>query len=172
MTWQAFRAFGPVAARFDHHSPPPRVQERKILYAAGSPLTCLAEAFQDTRNIDAQHNEPWLVGFATTQELHLLDLTGLWPTRAGASMAINSGQRARARRWSQAIYEAYPAVQGLWFPSSMQSNQPAVALYERAEASLPAAPFFHRALADPLLLTILENAATVLGYTLTPRAIP
>ena len=50
-------------------------------------------------------------------------------------------------------------------------SQPAVALYERAEASLPAAPFFHRALADPLLLTILENAAAVLGYTLSPRAI-
>ena len=87
-------------------------------------------------------------------------------------MAINSGQRDRARRWSQAIYQAYPDAQGLWYAFSMHSNRPAVALYERAETSIPATPFFHRALADPLLLMALQNAANVLGYTLSPRTIP
>jgi len=32
-------------------------------------------------------------------------------------MALASGQRARARRWSQAIYEAFPQVDGLLYGS-------------------------------------------------------
>jgi hypothetical protein len=143
--WHTFRDFGPLGSRFDHHLPPPRAQERAILYSATSILTCLAELFQDTRAIDVLHQEPWLVGFATLRPVRLLDLTGRWPTRAGASMALNSGPRARARRWSMAIYAAYPQAEGLWYPSSMHANQPSVALYERARDALPSAPFFHRA---------------------------
>ena len=48
----------------------------------------------------------------------------------------------------------------------MHANQPAVALYERAHRALNRQPFFHRALADPALLTPLRNAAAVLGYGL------
>ena len=81
-------------------------------------------------------------------------------------MAINSGLRSRARRWSRAIYAAYPAAQGLYYESSMDGNAPAVALVERAEAALPAHPLFHRALADPLFLPALAGAADELGYTL------
>jgi hypothetical protein len=98
--------------------------------------------------------------------LVLLDLTGTWPTAAGASMAINSGPRPRARRWSQAIYAAYPSVEGLLYCSSMHANQPAAALFERAQSAIPPAPAFHRALADPGLLLRLDAAATLLGYQL------
>jgi len=31
VAWNAFRHSGPTAARFDHHEPPPRTQERGIL---------------------------------------------------------------------------------------------------------------------------------------------
>lgn len=165
--WSDLRRFGPVAqARFDHHLPPPRLQERGILYAAASGLTALAEVFQRRRMIDVTSGWPWLVGFAVAEPLTLLDLTGLWPTAAGASMALSSGPRPRARRWSQAIYAAFPEVQGLWYPSSMAGNAPAVALYERAEAALPQQPFFHRPLDDPALRDPLRHAARRLGYAM------
>jgi hypothetical protein len=165
--WNTFRAYGPTDARFDHHLPPPRLQARRILYAAENIKACLAEVFQRPRHIDAVFEEPCLVGFALATPLRLLSLTGVWPTRAGASMAINSGPRSRARRWSQAIYEAYPDVQGLYYASSMYRNTPSVALYERAEGAMPARPFFHRTPADPLLLPALIDAADDLGYTLS-----
>lgn len=163
--WHTFRFFGPVEqSRFDHHLPPPRVQERGMLYAATSVLTCVAEVFQRQRTIDPSQGRPWLVGFALAAPVALLDLGGLWPTAAGASMAIASGQRARARRWSQAVYEAFPDVQGLWYPSSMAGNAPAVALYERASPAVPARPLFHRPLADPSLRQALARVARRLNY--------
>ena len=81
-------------------------------------------------------------------------------------MAIHSGLRARARRWSQAIYAAYPEVDGLCYCSSMHANQPCVALYERSRRALPARPVFHRMLADPAVRTLLRNACHTLGYLL------
>lgn len=161
-----FRTFGPTNSRFDHHDPPPRVQSKGILYAADDPTTCLAEAFQATRVVDRHAGDPWLVGFETTADLDLLDLTGVWPTRAGASMAINSGPRPRARRWSQAIYAAYPTIEGIWYASSMHANRPSVALYERARPAVPKTPSFHRALADPAILGRLDAAALRIGYRL------
>jgi hypothetical protein len=166
--WNGWRAYGPVpGGRFDHHEPPPRPQPRAILYAAADGVTGLAEVFQAARVIDATTHQPWLVGFSLGEELTLLDLTGTWPTAAGASMAISAGPRPRAQRWSRAIYEAYPGVQGLWYPSSMHANRPAAALYERARPAVAATPFFHRALADPLLADLLAWAAEALGYGLT-----
>jgi hypothetical protein len=163
-TWNAFRHFGPVGARFDHHLPPPRVQARGILYAAVQATTCLAEVFQAQRLLDRTLDEPWLVGLVARQPLRLLDLTGAWPTRAGASMAIGTGFHARARRWSQAIYAAYPDIDGLWYSSSMHANRPAVALYERAAPRLEGEPLYHRALADPLLAGKLAYAAALFGW--------
>jgi hypothetical protein len=166
--WNAFREFGPIrSARFDHHPLPPRVQDRRILYGATEIQTCLAEVFQEGRHVDRAFREPWLVGFEVTRDLRLLDLSGVWPTRAGASMNINSGPRDRARAWSACIHEAYPAAEGLWYASSMHANRPAVALYERAQDALPGRPTAHRALADPILLVPLQRAAADLGYALT-----
>ncbi len=81
-------------------------------------------------------------------------------------MALNTGPRTRARRWSQAIYDAYPQVAGIYYPSSMHGNRPAVALYERALGAIPAQPSFHRPLADPALLGPLKRIAQDLGYGL------
>jgi hypothetical protein len=55
---------------------------------------------------------------------------------------------------------------GLLYASSMHANRPALALYERAQTALPAAPVFHRALSDPALVPRLNAAATALGYRL------
>lgn len=152
------------SGRFDHHSF--EKPGRSILYAAENGQTCLAEVFQGGRTIDPVEKEPWLVGFEMTSTLSLLDLTGLWPTRAGASMAISTGPRDRARRWSQTIYEAYPEIQGLYYPSSMYGNRPALALYERTVTAMPPFPSFHRSLSDPALLNVLRRVAGDTGYDL------
>jgi len=125
--WDLFRDFGPTSARFDHQLPDPEgqpaIQDRAIHYAARDGLTPLAEVFQDTRVIDRQAHQPWLAAYALAAELTLLDLTGVYPTRAGASMLISSGSRPRARAWSRAFYAAYPEIQGLYYGSSIPRNR-------------------------------------------------
>ncbi len=135
-------------------------------YAAKEIATCLAEFFQDTRTISRDADEVSVVGFSLEDDLELLDLTRLWPTRAGASMAINSGPRYRCRPWSRAIYDAYPQVQGLYYGSSMHANRPAVVLYERAFPAMPSQPLFNRPLNDPALWRDLDRVARQLGYRL------
>jgi hypothetical protein len=168
-TWGQFRAWGPTNARFDHHLPPPRSQSREILYGAigaDAAATTLAEVFQETRTVDRGRGAPTWVAFATVADLHLLDLTGHWPTRAGASMGLASGPRPRARLWSMAIYDAYPHVDGLVYPSSMNQHEPCVALYERARRAMPRYPVFHRTFSDPAVLGMLKNPCAQLGYQL------
>jgi hypothetical protein len=126
----------------------------------------VAEVFQAGRLIDVHADEPWLVGFQLDRPVQLLDLLGLWPTRAGASAAINSGPRPMARRWACVIYDTYYEAQGLWYGSSMAASSPRLALFERAADSLPAAPAFHRALADATLEAFLVRSAAELGYRL------
>ncbi len=165
--WNQFRYSGPVAtSRFDHHEPPPRLQARGIFYAATQIAACVAEVFQARRLIDVNGGMPWLAGFRLAAPLNLLDLIGTWPTAAGASMAINTGPRSRAQRWSRAIYEAYPGLHGVWYASSMYANTPVVALYERAGPALEPAPFVHRPLSDPALRSALQRIATTIGYDL------
>lgn len=165
-TWNTFRFYGPTNSRFDHHLPPAQEQNRGILYAATEIRPCIAEVFQDTGFIDPWRGEPWLVGFRLVRPVPLLNLRGLWPTRAGASMALNTGDRTRARLWSRAIYAAYPEAEGLWYASAMNAHAPSIALYERAANAIIEPPIFHRALADPLVQSILAQAAHALRYSL------
>lgn len=136
------------------------------MYAADHPTTCLAEVFQDTRVIDPFANEPCLAEFAFEADLRLLDVAGPWVTRAGGSMAINSSERAAASRWSRAIYEAFPDIDGLRYASSMHANQPCYAFYDRAEPSLAPQPSFNEPLNHPELDALLDDAAHTLGYAL------
>ena len=96
------------------------------------------------------------------------DLTGDFATRMGASMAIHSGNRGRARGWARDLYEAYPDSQGILYAASMRGGKPAMALNERALKGplLPAHPLFHRALADDAMVNTLKHAARDLGYAL------
>lgn len=166
-TWDQFRSFGPTNSRFDPHLPPAHVQRRKVLYAAMHGPTGLAEVFQESRVIDRTENDPALVGFAVTRVIRLLDLTSAWPTRAGASMVINSGPRARAQRWSRTVYEAYPDLDGIHYAASMFQNASAIALFERAEDAIPDRPFFHRRLDDLVLDAVLRNVGASIGYRLS-----
>ncbi len=81
-------------------------------------------------------------------------------------MLLSAGPRPRAQRWSRTIYEAYPEIEGHFYPSSMHANRPAVALYERAGGALASTPVFHRPLIDPALLSVLASVARDLGYGL------
>jgi hypothetical protein len=166
-TWDSMRHFGPTGSRFDHHDPPPAIHPRKgILYGADAAPTCLAEVFQDSHVIDRGRHQPALAAFRLTQDVSLLDVTGAWPTRAGASMAINTGKRVRAREWSRAIYDAFPTLAGIRYCSSMDANRPALALYERAASAFPPHPLLDLPLSDPGLASILARAAHRFGYRL------
>ena len=172
--WNGFRHFGPTASRWDHHlrdeQGRPGMQSRGVLYAACGPEavpTCLAEVFQQRRIVDLRIGRPALVGFELAAPLTLLDLTGRFPTRLGASMAMHSGPRPKAQRWSRAFHDAYPAIQGILYCSSMYGNAPAVALYERAVDALPAEPHIHRLLDDPALSRTVRIAAAECGYQVT-----
>lgn len=172
MTWDGFRYVGPVNARWDHHVPnaqgKPRVQGRGIYYTATDAKTCLAETFQSSRRIDRAFQAPWLVVFETISPLLVLDLTGDFATRMGASMAIHSGSRRRARDWARDLYGAFTEIQGIQYSSSMNGGAHAFALNERAlKVPLFAPhPLFHRALADDVMLGPLKHAAQALGYAL------
>lgn len=164
--WNGFRHYGPLRGRFDAHLPPGPLQQRGVMYVADSLLTCMAEVFQAKRRIDVLTGHPMLATFALAHDVPLLDLTGLWPTRAGASAAIHSGPRPRAQAWARAIYDAFPHIEGVLYSSSMNANQPVVALFERAMAALPPLPASNDALNDPLLRALLLRFATRLGYGL------
>jgi RES domain len=168
--WNQFRSFGPTAARWDHHLPNAHgaavEQERAVYYCAPDVDTCAAEVFQSTRRIDRTRNAPGLVVFALREAVTLLDLRGTFATKMGASTAIHSGPRSRARAWSRELYDAYPALQGLYYGSSMNGHAPAVALNERAQRAMPEQPQFHRALNDDMLVEVLQQIALRLSYGL------
>jgi hypothetical protein len=172
MLWNAFRHVGSVNARWDHHrassSGEEQFQERGIYYAARDATTCLAEAFQQTRRIDRAYQAPWLVVFTTVSPLLVLDLTCDFAARIGASMALHSGSRERARGWSRDLYEAFHDSQGIQYSLSMNGSPPALALNERALKTplFPPHPLLHRALADDVMLDPLKLAARALGYAL------
>jgi hypothetical protein len=170
-SWDAFRFYGPTTSRFDHQLPDEegraQRQGRGIMYlATGQEAipTCLAEVFQATRVIDRHARDPVLGGFELAAPVTLLDLSGPFATAIGASMALHAGPRPRARRWAQQLYEAYPAIDGLLYCSSMYGNAPAIALFERGARAIPARPVFHRELRDAVMTSILNETARVIGY--------
>jgi hypothetical protein len=136
------------------------------MYAGRDLATCVAEVFQGSRVVDRFAGDRFLAAFRLTRSIRLLDLTGDWPTRAGASQALASGPRPRAQAWARAIYETYPGLEGIWYPSSMHGGHPAIALFERAESAVPATPELDVPLSHPGLLADLTRAASLLGYLL------
>lgn len=171
--WDALRYFGPTDARFDHHlrdsRGEPHTQDRGIIYLASDIPTCLAEVFQTNREVDRRDRHPWLASFRLQSTLAILDLTDTFPVQVGGSMKLVSGPRRYAQNWARGFYEAYPAIDGLYFNSSM-TNSPVLALFERglAKRPFPTTPKFHRSLADPLLLIPIQEACADIGYKLSP----
>lgn len=171
--WNTFRDTGPLPhARFDPHPPAPAGRPSTtpgdgVLYFGLSARTSVAEVFQRTSIVDRSTRRPHLVVFRPCRPLRLLDLTGLWPTRAGASQEISSGPKDRTQEWARAIRAAFPDLDGLWYRSSMDSGDPAVCLWEPPAAdALPPSPEVLLPLDYPGLDLPLARICDALNYTL------
>ncbi len=130
---------------------------------------CLAEVFQQSRTIMARRKDRFHVAaFRITRPLRLLDLSGRWPTRTGRASALLTSceNLARAREWSCAFYEAYPELDGVYYPSSMCPPHPLVALYERAQDAFPADPAWNLPLWESGLWNALEKARKEINYSI------
>jgi RES domain len=167
--WNSFRYTGPLPhARFDPHpltgcGP----KDHGVLYFGLSVRTSIAEVFQSSSIVDRSTRRPHLVVFRPTRTLCLLDLTGLWPTRAGASQEISSGPKPITQAWARAIRAAHPSLDGLWYRSSMDSGDPAICLWDPpAGATLPVTPEVLLPLDYPGLDLPLARICTELNYTL------
>jgi hypothetical protein len=170
--WNTFRTTGPLPhARFDPHPSPTEGGSAEaavgVLYFGLSVRTCVAEAFQQTSIVDRVTRRPHLVVFQPRRTLRLLDLCGLWPTRAGASQEISSGRKDVTQMWARAIHAAYPDLDGLWYRSSMDSGEPAVCLWNPPACdALPASPEVLAPLDSPGLDLPLSRICEALNYTL------
>lgn len=170
--WSDFRMFGPTAiGRFDPHLPPPRAQDRGVMYVAqrgpgaDALTTALAGCFQASRVIDPIIDEPWLVAWTPERPLVVLDLASAWTTRAGGNQALCAGDRRVARRWARAIYEQLTDLDGLCWPSSVLGIGRSLAMFDRGSSAIPLRPDLHRPLADPALQPAIARAATRIGYS-------
>jgi hypothetical protein len=134
------------------------------MYCAEAYETAFAEFFQRQRSINRTNRKPWLVEFALAQPLTLLDLTGSWMLKVGGGPQIATGDRAQARKWSRVFYEAFPDIDGLCYPSSLNTAWRTYALYERATRGIPSAPILHAPLTAPHVARYLAVAETETGY--------
>ncbi|MPZ82970.1 MAG: RES domain-containing protein [Actinophytocola sp.] len=173
LRWNTFRHTGPLAhARFDPHQPGPgggtvSTPDHGVLYFGLSVRTSVAEVFQQTSIVDRTTRRPHLVVFQPRRTLRLLDLCGLWPTRAGASQEISSGPKDVTQAWARAVRAAFPDLDGLWYRSSMDSGDPAVCLWDPpAGNALPATPDVLLPLDHPGLDLPLGRICDALNYTL------
>lgn len=171
--WNGFRYTGPLAhGRFDTHpvsitGQPAASLAHGVLYFGLSARTSVAEVFQQTSVVDRRSRYPHLVVFRPTRPLRLLDLAGLWPTRAGASQEISAGPKIVTQAWARAIRAAHPDLDGLWYRSSMDSGNPAICLWDPPSASVvPAAPDVLLPLDHPGLDLPLARICEELNYTL------
>ncbi|MCL2781018.1 MAG: RES family NAD+ phosphorylase [Actinomycetia bacterium] len=163
VAWNQLRFWGPSEARFDPQCPPPRFQASGVAYTALDLPTCLAEVFQDRRVINTTRAAPYLTAWRPTRSLQLLDLTGDWPIRNGASHAINTGPHRVCRAWARAIHSAWDDLDGLWHVSAM-TGRPEVTLFAHAATTFPDRPLFSRPLADPGTRGWIVAAAETIGY--------
>jgi len=164
--WNQLRHYGPLdTMRFDPHDPPPHTQARGVSYHALEVPTVLAEVFHQTRVINVSRGDPYLTGWTPTRELVLLDLTGDWPIRNGASYTINTGRKNHCRAWARAVSTAWPDLDGLWHHSSLTGSA-VVTLFNGSAGAFPASPDFSNPLAHPGLFPVLRAAAARIGYRL------
>lgn len=171
--WNSFRHTGPLPhARFDPHpvgpdGRPTTTTEHGSLYFGLSVRTSVAEVFQDSSIVDRSTRRPHLVVLRPRRTLRLLDLAGLWPTRAGASQEISSGPKIVTQAWGRAIRAAHPELDGVWYRSSMDSGEPAICLWDPpAGTAMPDAPDVLLPLDYPGLDLPLARICNELNYTL------
>ncbi len=136
-----------------------------VLYCAPRLPTALAEVFQQTRVIDCVTDAPRATAFRLRRNARLLDLTGQWPLRAGASHVINTGRRSATRAWARAFVTVWPDLDGLSHTSSLTGDT-CVTLFAPASDALPRTAAHSFPLADHRYRDWLLIAADTVGYDL------
>ncbi|NIH81122.1 RES family NAD+ phosphorylase [Amycolatopsis viridis] len=171
--WNTFRYTGPLPhGRFDPQPPdrdggPVTGSGHGVLYFGLTVRTSVAEVFQTTSLVDRKTRVPRLVVVRPARPLRLLDLTGLWPTRVGASQEISSGPKKITQAWARAIRTAFDGLDGLWYRSSMDGGSPALCLWDPpAGDALPLAPDILLPLDHPGLDVPLARVCEELNYVL------
>jgi hypothetical protein len=166
--WNKLRHFGPVAARFEPHPPPPGEHPtRGVWYAATSPTTAFAEVFQRTRRIRLNDTNR-LTSARLSRPVRLLDLTGdpgqgAWATRAGASMKLSTGRHDYSSAWAPEICAQFPDLDGLAYRGAMEGGL-SVVLFFPAAAAMPTSVVTSRALNDPALSSRIAGVCDRIGY--------
>lgn len=169
--WSRPRAWGPVVGmRWDPHHPPASLQpSRSVLYAANSILTAAAETWQQGRIIRPRAGAPVVVAFTPTRPLRLLDLTArsAWPVRNQAGASLPHAPRPVCRRWSEAILDARPSLDGLLAPSTMAGLN--VVLFPAGATAVPSeSPDLIAPASDPAMTAVLQQVANQCGYRFDP----
>lgn len=158
LAWSALRHWGPaVTMRFDPHPPPAGIhREIGVSYVALDLATAVVEVFQQQRVIDVAGGRPKATSWRPTRPLHLLDLTGDWALRNGASHSLVSGPRSTCRTWARAIAETWPDLDGLWSQSTL-TGRTNITLWTPAADSFPTNPDFSEYLDSAPLWAILRE---------------
>ncbi|WHT16156.1 RES domain-containing protein [Crossiella sp. CA-258035] len=171
--WNTFRVHGPLPhARFDAHPGAPDGSVREALaegavYYSTSLLASMATVYQSTSIVDRRTRSPFVVAFRPARTLRLLDLSGLWPVRAGTSLALSTGPTKVTQSWARAIREACPHLDGLWYRTVMAPLDHSVCLWDPPAApGLPDEPDLLLPLSDPRLDEPLTRICAELNYTL------
>lgn len=165
--WNVFRTYGPLM-RFDPHALPVGEDPNQgVWYGGATPDVALGEAFQVTRTIDRELDNPYLTGLRFTRPLTVLDLAadcaGAWVTRVGGTFAISTAAHAVTQQWARNIVAAFPHLQGLRYNSRFAGG-PCLALYLPALTAMPGRPSLSLPLNHPDLVTRIAGAAKRLGY--------
>lgn len=166
LAWGRLRSWGPVAkCRWDPHPQPPGDHPGEgVLYTAGDLMTCVAEVFADTRIIDTRCDTPVLQIWQATRAMRLLNLSGQWALRNGASAALDSAPRSTCRAWARAVREQAPDLDGLAVRSTMTGRGMTV-LFAPAASSIPPRPRDSVPLTDSTIYALLVSLAPRIGYT-------
>ncbi|MDP5228643.1 MULTISPECIES: RES family NAD+ phosphorylase [Arthrobacter] len=144
--WNEPRIWGPLkSSRWDPRDGPAVDQpERSVLYAATDFHTSVAEVFQKTRSIPLDPDFS-VASWRPSRPLILLDLTGNWPIRAGASSSLHAASKATCRNWARTIRLAGPHLDGLLVRSTMTASNNVI-LFGPSQDSFPSYPGFARPL--------------------------
>lgn len=143
LPWSALRHWGPNSTmRFDPHPPPATDHpDVGVTYTALDIATAVTETFQQQRIIDTASGRPKATAWRPTRPLRLLNLTGDWALRNGASHSLASGPRATCRAWARTIAAKWTDLDGLWSQSTL-TGRTNVTLWTPATDTFPTVPEF------------------------------
>lgn len=165
MQWNQLRDFGPLGGMRWDPQPFPRQEHpgAGVAYVGTDVTTAFAEVFQSRRAIHLSDTQT-LSGWIPTRELRLLDLTGLWPVRNGASASLHAAPRSTCRGWAREIHRQLgEQIDGLYAPSTMTLT-PMVVLYGASMDAFPVAPEFSRPLSHTAVQMLALRASSMLGW--------